>query len=117
MTRVAQRVPDVLAAVDLGSNSFHLVVARHAAGQLIIIDRMREMVRLAEGLDADGRLDKAVSARSLACLGRFGQRLADMRADRVRVVGTNALRVARRKQAFLERARRSEERRVGKECS
>jgi exopolyphosphatase/guanosine-5'-triphosphate,3'-diphosphate pyrophosphatase len=98
-------VPDVLAAVDLGSNSFHLVVARHAAGQLIIIDRMREMVRLAEGLDADGRLDKAVSARSLACLGRFGQRLADMRADRVRVVGTNALRVARRKQAFLERAR------------
>ncbi len=50
-------------------------------------------------------LDKAVSARCLACLGRFGQRLADMRADRVRVVGTNALRVARRKQAFLERAR------------
>ncbi len=105
MNRPSQRAPDVLAAVDLGSNSFHLVVARHAAGQLIIIDRLREMVRLAEGLDADGRLDKAVSARCLACLGRFGQRLADMRADRVRVVGTNALRVARRKQAFLERAR------------
>lgn len=104
-TRSPQRAPDVLAAVDLGSNSFHLVVARHEAGQLIIIDRLREMVRLAEGLDADGRLDKAVSARCLACLGRFGQRLADMRANRVRVVGTNALRVARRKQAFLERAR------------
>ncbi|RYZ68488.1 MAG: exopolyphosphatase, partial [Proteobacteria bacterium] len=98
-------MPDVLAAVDLGSNSFHLVVARHAAGQLIIIDRLREMVRLAEGLDADGRLDKAVSQRALACLERFGQRLKDMRADGVRVVGTNALRVARRKQAFLERAR------------
>jgi exopolyphosphatase / guanosine-5'-triphosphate,3'-diphosphate pyrophosphatase len=99
------RAPEVLAAVDLGSNSFHLVVARYEAGQLIIIDRLREMVRLAEGLDAEGRLDKAVTARCLACLGRFGQRLAHMRADRVRVVGTNALRVARRKQAFLERAR------------
>jgi exopolyphosphatase/guanosine-5'-triphosphate,3'-diphosphate pyrophosphatase len=105
LTRSSQGVPDVLAAVDLGSNSFHLVVARHAAGQLIIIDRLREMVRLAEGLDADGRLDKTVSQRCLACLGRFGQRLADMRADHVRVVGTNALRGARRKQAFLERAR------------
>ncbi|MET0292614.1 MAG: exopolyphosphatase [Steroidobacteraceae bacterium] len=105
MSRSTQRVPDVLAAVDLGSNSFHLVVARQAARQLNIMDRMREMVRLAEGLDADGRLDKVVSARCLACLGRFGQRLADMRANRVRVVGTNALRVARRKQAFLERAR------------
>jgi len=103
--KVPHRTPDVLAAVDLGSNSFHLVVARHEAGQLIIIDRLREMVRLAEGLDADGRLDKAVSTRCLACLGRFGQRLADMRPNRVRVVGTNALRVARRKQAFLERAR------------
>jgi exopolyphosphatase/guanosine-5'-triphosphate,3'-diphosphate pyrophosphatase len=105
LSRSTQRVPDVLAAVDLGSNSFHMVVARHAAGQLIIIDRLREMVRLAEGLDADGRLDKLVSQRALACLERFGQRLRDMHADGVRVVGTNALRVARRKQAFLERAR------------
>ncbi|HEV7632151.1 MAG TPA: exopolyphosphatase [Steroidobacteraceae bacterium] len=98
-------MPDVLAAVDLGSNSFHMVVARHANGQITIIDRLREMVRLAEGLDADGRLDKAVTARALACLQRFGQRLNDVHADGVRVVGTNALRVARRKQAFLERAR------------
>lgn len=105
MSRNPQRVPDVLAAVDLGSNSFHMVVARHANGQITIIDRLREMVRLAEGLDADGRLDKAVSARALACLQRFGQRLTDVHADGVRVVGTNALRVARRKQAFLERAR------------
>ncbi|MEO7775049.1 MAG: exopolyphosphatase [Steroidobacteraceae bacterium] len=105
MSRAASRVPDVLAAVDLGSNSFHMVVARHDLGQIVIIDRLREMVRLAEGVDDDGRLDKAVSARALACLTRFGQRLRDMRADSVRVVGTNALRSARRKQAFLERAR------------
>jgi exopolyphosphatase / guanosine-5'-triphosphate,3'-diphosphate pyrophosphatase len=101
----ARAVPDVLAAVDLGSNSFHLVVARYVHGQLVIIDRLREMVRLGAGLEPDGRLDKEVAARALACLERFGQRLRDMHADSVRVVGTNALRLARRKQAFLERAR------------
>ena len=105
MSRHNTRVPDVLAAVDLGSNSFHMVVARHVDGQLVIIDRLREMVRLAEGVDEAGRLDKVVAARALACLQRFGQRLADMHADSVRVVGTNALRRARRKQSFLERAR------------
>lgn len=99
------RVPDVLAAVDLGSNSFHLVVARHVEGQLIVIDRLREMVRLAAGIGEDGRLDKDVAARALACLERFGQRLSDVHADGVRAVGTSALRVARRTQSFLERAR------------
>ena len=98
-------VPDVLAAVDLGSNSFHLVVARYTHGQLVIIDRLREMVRLAAGVAENGRIDKEAAARALACLQRFGQRLRDMRADSVRVVGTNALRLAHRKQAFLERAR------------
>jgi exopolyphosphatase / guanosine-5'-triphosphate,3'-diphosphate pyrophosphatase len=99
------RVPDVLAAVDLGSNSFHMVVARYNNGQLVVIDRLREMVQLASGLDDEGRLDKEVAARALACLKRFGQRLADVHADGVRVVGTSALRRARRKQGFLERAR------------
>jgi len=96
---------EVIAAVDLGSNSFHMVVARYSHGQLVIIDRLREMVRLAAGIGEDGRLDKEVAARALACLQRFGQRLRDMHASSVRVVGTNALRIARRKQAFLERAR------------
>jgi exopolyphosphatase/guanosine-5'-triphosphate,3'-diphosphate pyrophosphatase len=82
-----------------------MVVARYSLGQLVIIDRLREMTRLASGVGEDGRLDKAVAARALACLERFGQRLRDMEAQNVRVVGTNALRIARRKQAFLERAR------------
>jgi exopolyphosphatase / guanosine-5'-triphosphate,3'-diphosphate pyrophosphatase len=82
-----------------------MVVARYSHGQLVIIDRLREMVRLASGVEENGRIDKEVSARALACLQRFGQRLRDMHADSVRVVGTNALRVAHRKQAFLERAR------------
>ena len=96
---------DVIAAVDLGSNSFHMVVARYSHGQLVIIDRLREMVRLAAGVGEDGRIDKVVAARALASLERFGQRLRDIDARNVRVVGTNALRIARRKQAFLERAR------------
>jgi len=95
----------VLAAVDLGSNSFHMVVARYSHGQLVILDRLREMVRLAAGLGVSGRLDEAATDRALRCLERFGQRLRAMRADGVRVVGTNALRLAKRKRWFLERAR------------
>jgi exopolyphosphatase/guanosine-5'-triphosphate,3'-diphosphate pyrophosphatase len=82
-----------------------MVVARYSHGQLVIIDRLREMVRIASGVEKNGRIDKEAAARALACLERFGQRLRDMHANSVRVVGTNTLRVARRKQAFLERAR------------
>lgn len=82
-----------------------MIVARYSHGQLVVIDRLREMVRLASGVEENGRIDKEVAARAIACLQRFGQRLRDMHADSVRVVGTNALRVAHRKQAFLERAR------------
>jgi exopolyphosphatase/guanosine-5'-triphosphate,3'-diphosphate pyrophosphatase len=99
------RVPDVLAAVDLGSNSFHMVVARYSHGQLIIVDRLREMVRLAAGLDEQDRLSRESIARAIEALQRFGQRLSDMKAESVRVVGTNTLRKAKRKGAFLDRAR------------
>ena len=98
-------IPDVIAAVDLGSNSFHMVVARYSHGQLIIVDRLREMVRLAAGLDEQGRLERGAVERAIDCLERFGQRLRDMKAESVRVVGTNTLRRARRKGAFLDRAR------------
>jgi exopolyphosphatase/guanosine-5'-triphosphate,3'-diphosphate pyrophosphatase len=97
--------PELLAAVDLGSNSFHMVVARYIHGQLTVIDRLRESVRLGSGLDEEGRLDRDVAARALACLERFGQRLREIHPDRLRVVGTNTLRRAHRKQAFLEKAR------------
>lgn len=102
---VARPDPEVLAAVDLGSNSFHLVVARFAHGQLTVIDKLREVVRLGAGVDEHGRLDRDIATRALACLQRFGQRLRDMRARDVRVVGTHALRLAHRKQGFLARAR------------
>jgi len=63
------------------------------------------MVRLAAGLNDSGRLDEAATDRALRCLERFGQRLRAMNARSVRVVGTNALRRAKRKRWFLERAR------------
>jgi exopolyphosphatase/guanosine-5'-triphosphate,3'-diphosphate pyrophosphatase len=105
LAKAPESLPDVLAAVDLGSNSFHMVVARHSHGQLVIVDRLRESVRLASGLDEQGRLSRESIGRALQCLERFGQRLSDMKADRVRVVGTNTLRKAKRKGAFLDRAR------------
>lgn len=101
---MARKVPEVIAAVDLGSNSFHMVVARHSHGQLIILDRLRESVRLGAGLDEHGRLKREAIDVALACLERFGQRLRDMKAESVRVVGTNTLRKAKRRGAFLDRA-------------
>jgi len=100
-----QKIPDVIAAVDLGSNSFHMVVARYSHGQLLIVDRLREPVRLAAGLDEHGRLERDAIERALACLERFGQRLRDMKAESVRVVGTNTLRQSKRRGAFMDRAR------------
>jgi exopolyphosphatase / guanosine-5'-triphosphate,3'-diphosphate pyrophosphatase len=93
-----------MAAVDLGSNSFHMVVARAHHGQVAIVDRLREMVRLASGLQPGGSLDSDSQDRALACLRRFGQRLKDMHAEQVRVVGTNTLRKAKNAEAFLSAA-------------
>ncbi len=95
---------EVFAAVDLGSNSFHMLVARTDQGHPSIVDRLREMVRFASGLDEDDDLDDGSQERALACLRRFGQRLRDMHAHQVRVVGTNTLRRARNAEAFLAKA-------------
>ncbi|MDH5785552.1 MAG: exopolyphosphatase [Chromatiales bacterium] len=95
-----------LAAVDLGSNSFHMIVAELVDGELRIVDRLREMVRLAGGLDEQGNLDEASRQRALACLQRFGQRLVDFPPGSVRAVGTNTLRRARSND-FLKQARQA----------
>lgn len=92
---------DLLAAVDLGSNSFHMVVARYLMGQLRIVDRIKETVRLAEGLDGQGGLDPSVMPRALDCLARFGQRIRSLPAPRVRAIATNTVRQLANPQAFL----------------
>ncbi len=94
----------VLAAVDLGSNSFHMLVVRQVDGGFAVIDRLREMVRLASGIDEEGNLSEESRARALECLARFGQRLRVIRPGRVRVVGTNTFRRAKRIDGFLAEA-------------
>jgi exopolyphosphatase/guanosine-5'-triphosphate,3'-diphosphate pyrophosphatase len=95
---------DTFAAVDLGSNSFHMVVARLVQDQVHIVDRLRERVALAAGLDEKKKLTDDAQERALACLARFGERLRGMRRGSVRAVGTSALRVARNSRTFLSRA-------------
>lgn len=82
-----------------------MVIARFSHGQLTVMDRLRETVRLAAGLDRHNRLDSASQRRARDCLARFGERLRNMHAGRVRVVGTNTLRKARRAERFLREAR------------
>ncbi len=96
--------PEILAAVDLGSNSFHMVVARFDHGQLTVVDRLREMVRLADGLDENNHLNADSCERALACLSRFGERLRSIHAHRVRVVGTNTCRKVSESSDFLDEA-------------
>ena len=79
---------DQLAAVDIGSNSFHMVVARYTLGQLRVVDRLRETVRMADGLDGKGGISSAARQRGLECLARFGQRIRDIPSLRVRALAT-----------------------------
>jgi len=95
---------ELMAAVDMGSNSFHIVVARMEHGEPRVIDRLRDTVRMAAGLRADGSLDAAHRTRALACLARFGQRIAGLPSMRVRAVATNTVRRLASPQTFLTAA-------------
>jgi exopolyphosphatase/guanosine-5'-triphosphate,3'-diphosphate pyrophosphatase len=96
---------DSLAAVDLGSNSFHLQVGRVVDAQIYLLDSLREPVRLGGGLTRDKRIDRATQLRALEALARFGERLRGFPAGAVRAVGTNTLRVAKNAPQFLDDAR------------
>lgn len=95
---------EALAAIDLGSNSFHLIVVKAHDGHLQIIDRLRESVRLGEGLTQSKRLDPVVAERALACLERFSQRLRPLPRENIRVVGTNTMRQIHPADDFISRA-------------
>jgi len=101
------REPETLAAVDLGSNSFHMIIARYRGHDLQIFDRLREPVRLAAGLDDDRMLSEEAQARALECLERFGQRLRGIDDPKVRAVATNTMRRARNARDFAEKAYRA----------
>src|SRR6476469_2453798 len=96
---------DTLAAVDLGSNSFHLEIGRVVDRQIYPLDAVREVVRLGGGLTADKRIDRSTQAHALEALAKFAERLRGFPRQAVRVVGTNALRVAKNSPQFLREAR------------
>lgn len=95
----------VYACVDLGSNSFHLLVARWHDGDMKLLERCSERVQLGEGLNAERRISAAALERGLACLRRFRTLLARYPEAPCRAVGTNALRVADNAPEFLAKAR------------
>lgn len=81
-----------LGVVDLGSNSFHLAIVQEDKGRLVVIDRMKSMVQLAYGLTPDKQIHPDVKEKALTCLAQFGERLAEIDRQNIRVVGTNTLR-------------------------
>ncbi|WP_341936651.1 Ppx/GppA phosphatase family protein [Marinimicrobium sp. C2-29] len=95
-----------IAAIDLGSNSFHLIIARWDNDTLTLLDRLRDPVRLGWGLQEDGTLDDEARDRALACLERFGERLRDYPSRSVRIVGTKTLRSINDSRDFLAEAQK-----------
>jgi len=96
--------PDTYAALDLGSNSFHLLIASIAEEELQVIDKHKEMIRLAAGFDVNNQLSESKQLEALACLSRMGQRIRHLPRDHVRILGTNALRMAANSRAFIRQA-------------
>ncbi len=99
--------PINVAAIDLGSNSFHMVIARFVENDLRLIDKLREPVRIAGGLNGGRHLSEEARKRAIDCLERFGQRIANIPAARVRAVGTNTLRRAQDSLEFRTLARKA----------
>ncbi|MCB1622392.1 MAG: Ppx/GppA family phosphatase [Thiothrix sp.] len=94
-----------IAAVDLGSNSFHMIIVRvDEGGHVLVLDRLRESVRLRAGLDKRRHLDPVVQQRALECLQRFGDRIHRFPSADVAAVGTNTLRQTRNAREFLDQA-------------
>jgi len=95
---------ELLAAIDMGSNSFHLAIARVDHGEVKKVASMSEKVQLAAGLDENKNLTEAAQQRGLACLSRFVGRLSSVQPNRLRIVATNALRQAKNGHEFIQKA-------------
>ena len=104
MTDTQGAASDLIAAVDLGSNSFHMVIAQEFQGEIRTLEKRGRKVQLAAGLDAAAMLSEEAQQRGLDCLREFAQRLQGMDPGRVSVLATNALRAARNRQEFIDRA-------------
>ncbi|MBP9955989.1 exopolyphosphatase [Geopseudomonas guangdongensis] len=94
----------LIAAIDIGSNSIHMVLARVDQGEIRLLERLGEKVQLAAGIDEQRNLDEAAMTRGLDCLRRFAQLINGLPQGAVRIVATNALREARNRAVFIRRA-------------
>jgi exopolyphosphatase/guanosine-5'-triphosphate,3'-diphosphate pyrophosphatase len=94
----------MLAAVDLGSNSFRLHIAEFAGGKIRIVKSARDPIRLGAGLDEAGNLTPQAMRNAIDCLARFSTILSEFPVTSVRVVATNTLRIARNRAMFLPQA-------------
>ncbi|MFZ7305543.1 exopolyphosphatase [Avibacterium avium] len=93
-----------IAAIDLGSNSFHMIIARIINGSIQVLSRLKQKVQLAEGLDENNQLSQEAIQRGVNCLALFAERLQGFPAENVNVVGTFTLRTAINNEAFLRQA-------------
>lgn len=91
-------------AIDLGSNSFHLQLARKFQTEIRLVETLGEKVQLAAGLDSKGNLTKVAQLRALECLTRFETFLRGVALENIRIVGTNALREAKNSKEFIQLA-------------
>lgn len=91
----------LIAAIDLGSNSFRLQIARVEDGRVYPLDSIKESVRFAAGLQADKTLSNEAKERALTALAKFSERLRGFAAVDVRAVATNTFRVAHDASEFL----------------
>jgi len=95
---------DTYAAIDLGSNSFHMAVAQPEGRSIRIIDSLRAPVRLGAGLDNKKNITPATEQMALETLSQFSERLRDVPRENIRIVGTNTLRRARNSDEFIDKA-------------
>jgi len=95
----------LLAAVDLGSNSFRLEIGRFEHGHIQRVEYLKETVRQGNGLDKEHNLSLEAMQRGWDCLARFAERLAGFPRAHVRAVATQTLRDARNREVFLQRGR------------
>ena len=102
---VESREVNKVAALDIGSNSFHLVVARIVAGSVQILHRVKQKVRLAEGLDDDNILSDEAMERGLKMLRIVAESLRGFEPDSVRIVATHTLRKAKNAHHFINAAK------------
>ena len=92
------------AVIDLGSNSFHLLIAELKQQQIRVVGRCSEKIQLAEGLDRNGELSPAAMERGLQCLRQFQSILAQHPIEKMKVVATEAVRRANNRDFFIKQA-------------